>query len=361
MERPRWIWSAISLLALLVGCAAPVTQRVTVSDQATKDEAEKQRDIAIQEFVDEQKRLARIHGVLAIKAVSLCPAVGPYLGLFTMSKPANDFAAAYERVFGIQNRLTTLFVVENSPAERAGLKPRDVILKINGASVAEAKAATEVIDKIALNADVPLEIERAGAKLTLAVQPVKACRYPARVTEQQIINAFADGKSVFVARGMMSFAKNDVELATVLGHEMAHNTMAHIEAKKQNMGVGFVADLAALLLSRGRVSNTNFAQLGAQAYSQEFEAEADYVGLYILAEAGFPIDNAPSFWRRMAAGNPSGISASHASSHPSTPYRMLALEETVKEIKDKIAKGLPLTPNLKDGKPQRPAQETGKK
>lgn len=361
MQRMRWSWSSLALIVLLFGCAAPTTQRVTITDQAAKDEAEKQRDIAVKELVEEQRRLSRIYSVLAVKAVSLCPAVGPYMGFFSMTKPATEFGAAYERVFGIQNRLTTLLVVENSPAAIAGLRQRDVILKLNGVPTTNVKSVSEIMEKIPLETDVPMEIERGGAKLGLVVRPVKACKYPASVNQEQVINAFADGKEIYIARGMMSFAKDDVELATVLGHEMAHNTMAHIDAKKQNMGVGFLADLAATILSRGKVSNTNFMQLGAQAYSQEFESEADYVGLYILAAAGFPIENAPAFWRRMAAAHPAGIRTNHSASHPSTPYRMLALEETVNEIKEKIAKGLPLTPNLKDGKPQRLSKEESKK
>ncbi len=56
----------------------------------------------------------------------------------------------------------------------------------------------------------------------------------------------------------MTFAKDDNELALVISHEIAHNSMKHIDAKKQNMGLGFLADLATVLLSKGQVSNTNF-------------------------------------------------------------------------------------------------------
>ena len=42
------------------------------------------------------------------------------------------------------------------------------------------------------------------------------------------------------------------------------------------------------------------AQIGVAAFSQAFELEADYVGLYILARAGYPTKNAAAFWRKMA-------------------------------------------------------------
>ncbi len=76
---------------------------------------------------------------------------------------------------------------------------------------------------------------------------------------------------------MTSFARNDDELALVIAHEMAHNLMKHIEAKKQNAMGGFLADLALAVLTRGAYKDANFANAAGQAYSQEFESEADYV------------------------------------------------------------------------------------
>jgi predicted Zn-dependent protease len=84
---------------------------------------------------------------------------------------------------------------------------------------------------------------------------------------------------------------------------------------------------------------------GAGAYSVEFEQEADYVGLYFMATAGFKIDDAPLFWRRMATNNSQAISMK--SSHPTTPDRFVAIESTVKEINQKIANNQPLKPEMK--------------
>jgi Zn-dependent protease with chaperone function len=155
---------------------------------------------------------------------------------------------------------------------------------------------------------------------------------------------------------MVNFTRTDDELAVVIAHEMAHNIMKHIEARKQNVGLGVLADIAVVLLSRGQVSGTNFASLAANKYSQEFEAEADYVGLYIMAQARMPIADAPKFWRRMAVAHPASIGTNHSASHPSTAYRMVALEETVKEIDDKKQKGEALVPYMVDGKFKAPTK-----
>ncbi len=352
-------WMLASSAAVLIcGCATPMTQRVSVSDAATKAEAERQNEIAVHGMVDEQKRLSRVHRIIAVKAADLCgPDVGPSTGAFSMSRPKGDTGAAFARLYGVSEVLTVLFVLEGGPAERAGIRARDVVTKINGISTTDTAALQQMYENHPPTQPMQVEIRRDGTSLAFTVVPERACKFPAVLSPEQIINAFADGKRVMIARGMMSFARTDDELALVVSHEIAHNAMKHIEARKQNMGVGLLVDVLAAVLTRGQVAGTNFAQAGAQAYSQDFEAEADYVGLYLLAAAGMPIDDAPNFWRRMAAAHPASIRTNHAASHPSTAYRMVALEETVKEIKDKRAKGLPLTPNLKeDGKPKAPAK-----
>ena len=64
-----------------------------------------------------------------------------------------------------------------------------------------------------------------------------------------------------------------------------------------------------------------------------------------MARAGYSIDDAPNFWRRMAVANPNGIT--HATSHPATPDRFIALSAAIRDIKDKQASGAPLQPNEK--------------
>jgi hypothetical protein len=340
----------LAVACLIGGCAAPTTQRVAVTDEATREEAAKQLQLAVQDIVAEQKRIARIYRTLATKASALCgEMVGPGTGMFTMRKPKDERGPVFEKEFGIGEQLTVLFVVEGGPAAAAGLQARDVIKKINDVATTDSKALIELYEKVSPEAPIKYEIERAGEPLTVMLNPERACRYPIVLNMQQIVNAFADGRQIQITRGMLNFAKDDNELALVVAHEMAHNVMKHIDAKKQNMAIGVLADIAAILLSRGQV-NPNFSSMGAGAYSQEFEPEADYVGLYIMANSGLPIVDAPKFWRRMAAAFPANIKTNYSASHPSTSYRMVALEETVREINTKAEKREPLLPNMKDGK-----------
>jgi hypothetical protein len=344
------------IAALLAACAAPTTRRVEVSDEAARAEAARQTELAVTEMVEEQQRISRIHRTLSVKASALCgDLVGPDVGLFSMTKPKGSFGPVLESKYGIGERRTVLFVLDGSPAEAAGIKPRDVIKSINGVEMTDRDGLVQLYEKVGSEDPLKYEIERAGEALSITVKPERACRFPITLGPQQTINAFADGKQIVIMRGMVNFTRNDDELALVISHEMAHNIMKHIEARNQNAGLGVLADIAVILLSRGQV-NPNISQVAGSAYSQEFEAEADYVGLYVMAQTGMPIADAPKFWRRMAAAHPASIKSNHSASHPSTAYRMVALEAAVIEVEAKRAKGEALVPNMVEGKFKAPTK-----
>ena len=194
-------------------------------------------------------------------------------------------------------------------------------------------------------------VERDGKPAVLHVVPVNGCDYPVEIALVEDINAAADGERVMVTRGMMRFVENDAELALVVAHEIAHNAMGHMDAKTQNAAAGAAGGLVLDILAAAVGVNTGgaFMRTGLNAasgaYSVEFEQEADYVGLYIMARAGAPIREAPQFWRRMATTNPATVEA--AGTHPTSPARFVALEQTVTEIEYKVATAAELVPEMK--------------
>jgi predicted Zn-dependent protease len=149
---------------------------------------------------------------------------------------------------------------------------------------------------------------------------------------------------------LLRFIKSDDELALIIGHEIAHNALNHVGRMR---GIGTIGGVAGILLDIGMaaagvhtggvLSRTghNAARL---VFSKEFEMEADYLGLYLAARAGFDISKAPNFFRRMAVEYTGSITENFLSSHPSTPERSMAMESTVKEIQTKAQTGEPLTP-----------------
>src|SRR5581483_5808207 len=143
----------------------------------------------------------------------------------------------------------------------------------------------------------------AVAELSVTIAPDTLCKYNVVAVKSDVLNAWADGEKVVVTSAMLRFAADDDELAVVLSHEIAHNAMRHLDARIKNtmMGaiVGAILDVA---VSTGGADTQwgytrRLASAGSQAFSQDFEREADYVGLYILARAQRPYASAPDFWR----------------------------------------------------------------
>lgn len=168
------------------------------------------------------------------------------------------------------------------------------------------------------------------------------------------LNAHADGQNVVIYPAMVDFTKNDNHLAFIIAHEFAHNLMGHIAATKQNATVGSLLGIVADVAAGAAGANTQglFGKIGqaqgVMRYSSAFESEADYVGLYILARAGFAIEQAPDFWRIMSQAEPDSIYI--AQSHPTNPARTIAMGKTVAEIRAKQRAGQPLIPNIRPKK-----------
>ena len=83
-------------------------------------------------------------------------------------------------------------------------------------------------------------------------------------------------------------------------------------------------------------------------FSQEFEREADYVGMYMLARAGVPTDEAANLWRRMAAESGGNIRGTFSASHPSSSERYTNLDAANVEIRAKMSNGTALLPARKE-------------
>lgn len=165
------------------------------------------------------------------------------------------------------------------------------------------------------------------------------------------LNAHADGQQVVIYPAMIDFARNDNHLAFVLSHEFAHNIMGHVAAQQNNVTIGALLGAVADVAAGAAGANTQgtFSKVGAQTgmlrYSPAFEHEADYVGLYILARAGYQIEQAPDFWRMMSQAQPDAVYVS--GSHPNNPARTIAMGKTVQEIRAKQRTRQPLIPNIR--------------
>ncbi|MCU0805875.1 MAG: M48 family metalloprotease [Burkholderiales bacterium] len=126
------------------------------------------------------------------------------------------------------------------------------------------------------------------------------------------VNAFAiPGGVIGVHTGLITTAQTESELASVLGHEIAHVTQRHmarqVAAQQQLQPLMLLALAVGILAARSNPGMTQAAIVGSQAaqvqaflnYSRDFEREADRIGFQTLQAAGFDVSGMPSFFERL--------------------------------------------------------------
>ncbi len=131
------------------------------------------------------------------------------------------------------------------------------------------------------------------------------------VIDSSAINAFATpGGYVYVNRGLINMVEKESELASVLGHEIAHVNARHIASiieKSQKVGIAALAAmLAGAFLGGGgdlTAAAVSFSLATATTlnlkYSREHEEEADRLGMSYLVNTGYDGKAMLEFMKKM--------------------------------------------------------------
>ncbi len=349
--RTRFRFLVLAPLAAALSACASDAPKVAVPDSELKAEEQVQKNLALDATLREHARLLDIAFPIAAASAALCGKdVAPGFGLniadlWSLREELRE--AAKERL-DLGESPQILHVVPGSPADQAGLKDGDRIVALGDTRIAAGKgSADRVMDALhdaGPGALVFHVASRSDEQRQVSVAPVPVCNDTFFIGKSDSVNAFADGESVVIMAGMMRFAAGNDELALVLSHEMAHNVMRDSQGMPVSAIPGAIVDFVVSDLF-GVQTHGAFARGGGRSYTQDIEAQADYVGLYMMARAGFDIDGAPEFWRRIAANYPESIKDSLSALHPATPYRFVLLKQTIAEIKAKKDKAEDLVPD----------------
>jgi predicted Zn-dependent protease len=125
------------------------------------------------------------------------------------------------------------------------------------------------------------------------------------------LNAFVlPGGKVFVYSGILRVTRTESGLATVLGHEVAHNLAQH-HGERQSAAIGsniLLYSMVFLLAPVGALFYPLQVFMGGlldlmfeRPMGRLQESEADYIGLMLMAEACYDPREAVGFWKRMAS------------------------------------------------------------
>lgn len=349
----------LPVAALLVACATQVEQSTApqpgepipaapeVKTPARPVDTAAQQ--ALQALVSYQDRLYRVAGPLLVNNTELCKSNARNLLGFTAKTRysySGEFADAAQKLLGLGERLQVMGVLVGGGAARAGLKRGDVLISVEGKPMpqgenAERDAAAILVPLVTGRSNVNLTVLRSGANLNLNVPLTYACAYGIELGNTDNVVAYADGYRVLISRGMMNATRTDDELAYVVAKEISHNMLAHAARRKQNATIGGIIDN--LVRARPDMSSMS-GMAGVKPLPQDMDAMADKLSLYLLARAGYDINPVVPFWQRIAAQYPATILNGYTALHPSTAYRVSAMEKTLKEIKAKQASKRPLRP-----------------
>ncbi|KAF2634094.1 hypothetical protein P280DRAFT_335547 [Massarina eburnea CBS 473.64] len=149
------------------------------------------------------------------------------------------------------------------------------------------------------------------------------------VIDSPEMNAFvAPGGKVFVFTGILPLCRDENGIAAVLGHEIAHVVARH---SAERLSQSPLVLLGALLLTSIDFSlYTSIMLLNvflSWPGSRKQEAEADYIGLLMMAEGCYRPEAAMEFWSRMNKQAVHQAPPELLSTHPSDRNR----EEKIRE------------------------------
>lgn len=159
------------------------------------------------------------------------------------------------------------------------------------------------------NAEVNELVHRVGRKIAEAANKPEYQWEFAVIQDDKMVNAFAlPGGKVAIFTGILKITKDDAGLATVMGHEVAHALQRHGVERMSRSILDQIAQLGALGAAVSGQANAGAIQglLGAYGvnvslpFNRQQESEADYIGLQLMAKAGYDPREAVPFWERMS-------------------------------------------------------------
>jgi predicted Zn-dependent protease len=178
----------------------------------------------------------------------------------------------------------------------------------------------------------------ANAVVTSLEPPDSEMNWEMAILETNELNAFVmPGGKIVIFEGIMRAARDQHQLAAVIGHEIAHVTAGHTKSKLlQGGGKGMEVGIqvAAVLLGGGHYGAQYTAEemlnQGAMyglvlPYKRGQETEADVWGLEYMAKAGFDPRAAVPLWQNMEEEAGGEGPAEFVSTHPSSDNRIESL------------------------------------
>ena len=224
---------------------------------------------------------------------------------------------------------------------------RNQVLLFDGAEMAElgANSFTEMKAQETINKDpkVNAYVQCVSKQITdtLGKQP-DFDQWEVVVFDSEQVNAFAlPGGKIGVYTGLLQVAKNQDQLAAVIGHEIAHVQANHSNERLSSSQItGYGTQITQVAIAGTEYAEMGMAALGlgvqygiTMPYGRAQESEADIVGLHLMNDAGFDAQQSIELWKNMAVASGGSEPMEFLSTHPSNETRINNLSDELNKLK----------------------------
>jgi predicted Zn-dependent protease len=350
----RWDLKFLVAGSLLCAACGPISKLPPLAAEDIEAEQRKQQVDQVRDYLAQRSRLQNVAFRVRVANRNDCKnrtwaEIGLTAGTVE-SLPRKYRSFAHEALSVSWSQATVLSVADTSPAAIAGIGAGDHLLTFNNEAVPRSGTAGRDFVRNNGERSIQVLIRRDGVDKMHTVTPVIACAIPIQLITDSTLNAFTTDDKVVVHSSLLRIARTDAQLAIIVGHELANANLGHLDKQRANQLLGWASgaaiDAGILLggISTGGAFAREFGRAGHRAFSVAFEREADYVGAYYAARAGYDLAGAEELWRAFSLENPDSIRA--ATTHPVTPVRFVQIQKAVAEIADKQRRNAPLIPEL---------------
>lgn len=200
-------------------------------------------------------------------------------------------------------------------------------------------------------------ITRVGQRIAVAAERwlnanghegyLKDYEWEYNLVDDKTVNAWCmpGGKIVFYT-GILPIAQSETGVAIIMGHEVAHALANHgqqrMSAAYIQQGIAIAGNVALQDEQTRNIFNQSYGVgsnvLGMLPFSRSHETEADKIGLYLAAIAGYNPDEAAELWKRMDAQSGGQAPPEFMSTHPSNESRIQELTALSPKAKSEAQK-----------------------